>query len=581
MGRNIKPDQQQIVPINGAVYRNSSSNYLIIDAYGAQYFPSNGSGLLSASDYSKYVSLNSSTVSAYGISVSPNAVSNAGTVNYYATWSPSSLGPYAPYSGSSYQYGYYPFAGQRGKYRFTGQTAASGSYTVMMYQPMGYMYGSSYPSYGNDAYVYNSSGVPISLVTSGAMACWYDAGTSTYRVVGGNNFSTGSTNNAVLYTSSNGTSWTSTTCSATPGGSGNYFSPYYMGSQSYFQTASVANGQKVFIVLRSEAASGTQYCLWCSTDGGASFTDRTSALAGAGTYYFSGFSGYNSAYSFGSNINYDGTTLFVPRGSSWKYSTNSGSSFSNTTVSGTVSSYNNSLTGGTVGANSSTFMYVVNSSVSSNVIYVTTDGGQSFTTYSWTPASTLTTNYYNPMDYDPTNSRWCFLYWTANGVYAATSTNNGSTWSHNLLPGSNANQSESYLAYLDDAFYAMASGKIYRSTDGTTWTYITTYTYSGYGQPYFSLTNYVVLGNKIIKKSDQSVTNYYPSSIFYSGSNYKTFGNYVSSDMWVSQQVNYGNYVQVMTSATAGTANYYSPYPYYGQQSLANYPTNIEYWRIK
>jgi len=288
-------------------------------------------------------------------------------------------------------------------------------------------------------------------------------------------------------------------------------------------------------------------------------------------------------------MNYDGTTLFIPSNTaSWRYSTNDGTTFSNTTISGVTSSPDQNPAGAfSAGNNSSSFMIVYNSRLTSNRVFVTTNGGQSFTTYNWTPAGTLNTSYYAcPGDYDSTNTRWAFLYGTTSGWYVAVSTNSGATWTHNLVQGTSIDTPTMNIVFLGGSWWVYGGGGagVWRSTDARTWTQVTSLNpIISYGQPYMELTDYVIFGKLVIKKSDNSVTSFNGDAVFSNPSGYtKNLVNYLGSDAIIQVQSQYTNYPLFVTSATAGTSNNFSPYPYSQQQSGAGtQPVNIEYWRIK
>lgn len=579
MGRNIFPGATPAVPINGSIYRNSNQSGIVTDANGCVYFPSNQNGLLSATDFPKYVSTNGQLVSVPSgftpMISNPSGAVNGGVITNYPTfnfW----MNQYTPVS-YSYLYGYNAFKGQRGKNRFVGMSANSGAVgapTVMQYQSIGYQYGGSNPQNDNPVYSFSSTGEPIALVTRNGFGCWYDSSTSTYRVLADNNRNNSGGGSSVLLTSSDGLTWTSAAISANQ--TYNIFGYYYSGNYNYYNQSFIASGQKVFVTLTS-TANNAAYCIFASTNGGATFADVTSAV-NSGNNYLS----FHSTQ----NLNhvapmYDGTTLFVPMQGTPKFSTNDGTTFAISTVTGSNPWNTGYMKGCTLGANASTFMYVNNSNA-----WVTTNGGQSFTNYSWTPAATISSSYnqFNPMDYDTANSRWCFLYGTTSGVYAASSTNNGATWSHGLVTGTESLgfQYQGYLVYAGDAFYAVLgsgnSASIFRSTNASTWTYITAAGQFNYGQPYWVLNDYVGLGNVVIKKSNQAVLNTYASTINATNS-WRVFGNYVSADLWVSG-VNGYNFIQACSSSNMGSATYFAPYPYNNQQGTNN-PQTIEYWRIK
>lgn len=573
MGRNTNPQLTPVVPINGAVYRNSSNNGLIIDATGAQYLPSNGAALLTNADYAKYIALNSATPAAYNVNINSAASKNFGTV---VPSSPAyNVSQYTPYIDATVMYAYYPFCGRTGKNRITGMSGTNGTNTLVFQNPPGYTQNASS---GLGAAVYNATtGALVSVPTYYPIAGWYDSSTSLFRVIASPTSGAGSS--AVLLTSSTGATWTTTSISYSIT-SGFQFNAF--GGPSYYPSAAaVASGQKLFVTMRDTNGSN-QTCLFRSTNGGATITEVTTAVTTSAAYYTP--AGNSNVYMA---FNYDGTTLFVPANSRWCYSTNDGTSFTASTITGVTTSADQNPTGVFSAGNlSSSFMMVYNSRVTSNRIFVTTNGGQSFTTYSWTPAGTLnTSNNQTPGDYDSANSRWAFVYGTSVGWYVAVSTNNGSTWTHNLVQGVSQDESVMNIVFLGGVWYVWGSIGIWKSTDAATWTNVTTSNpIITYGQPYMELTDYVLIGSRVIKKSDFSVTTFNAQAIISNQNGYnKTFVNYLGSDAIIQVQTQYTTFPLLVTSATASTANNFSPYPYSNQQSGQGgiNPTTIEYWRIK
>ena len=572
MGRKFNSDTvQSIVPINGSVFRNGNVG-VFVDGNGAQYLPSASTAIMSSSDYPKYVALNTASFDSR-----PTGSSFGGTFNNGAlVVVPSNLtfsagGQNIPYFQDSQQTNY-PFAGQLSKFWFTGSTAASGSVVVTAFARSGYRQNTSD---NMPAYVFNTSGTLLSIPTTRAAHCWYDSITATFRIIGAT-----PSNTFTLYTSSNGTTWTNTDISVSSTG-GNGVGWGFLGSSGWSNTAQVSSGQKVFFTAFS-SVTGTGYALFASTNNGSSFTDVTQAVNGNTNNSFAG-SGSTTFV----NLNYDGTTLFMPISGAWRFSTNDGTSFSNSTITGVTSSLDNNAHGAIRGANASTFMYLFNSSSSSNRVYVTTNGGQSFVSYNWTPAATLNTSLpLMPGGHDG-SSRWCFAYQATTGQYVATSTDNGATWTHTQVNTLTSYGPPFFCAYLDDAFYLASSSGIWRSTNGTTWTQLAnSVSMPGYGQPYYTLTSAVVIGNLVIRKSDQAIFRLNPNQLVASTAGFtKNFGNYISSDLFVQAQPNALNSAyQVISSANAFTANIFSPPVISNQQTAASNnanPTTIEYYRIR
>jgi len=568
MGRTLNSDLN-IVPINGAIYRNSSQAGVIQYADGTQYIPSNGTAIMSATDYPAYVAAATASLTSRPTQSSTSGqVSNGvlATTPATITFSPgSSLIPSAQYNARIY----YPFAGKTSKLHYMGSTATSGSTAVVTYCQAGYRQSSS-----NDipAYTFNTSGTLLSCPTTRAIHCWYDSITSTFRIIGTGGSSSSS---PALLTSSDGVTWTSTNITVNSVNSNSLDWTVY-GTASYYDVAQVSVGQKVFMTTIASTFT-TAYALWVSTDNGVTFYDRTFELTGSTNFSFSG-TGYQKI-----NLNYNGTTLFVPVSSNWKYSTNDGSTWTAPTISGVTTSVDNNPLGACRGADSSTFMYIYSANVTSNRVYVTTNGGQSFTTYNWTPAAAISGSYPEIASAHDGTSRWCFAYVTTNGIYAATSTNNGSTWTHTFVTSGNYSGTM-FLVYLDDAFYLFNGAfGIFRSTNATTWTRLAkTISMPNYGQIYYSLTDAVVIGNWVIKKSDQSTYNLNPDSLISNVSgNVVNFGNYITSDLFVRAQLSTStNAYQLISSSNVFSSSLFSPQAYSSQQT-SNNPQNIEYWRIK
>lgn len=573
MGRNVK---EVSVPVNGAIYRNSSNNGLIIESTGAQYLPSNSSALLTNTDYAKYIALNSATATAYNVSVNSSASKNFGTVVYSST--AYSVNQYVPYIDATPMWSYYPFTSRTGKYRMTGMSGTNGTNTLVFQNPPGYKQSTGS---GMGAAVYNATtGAFVSSPTYFPIAGWYDSSTSLFRVIASP--VTGSSNAAVLYTSSTGATWTQSSISYSVT-SGFQFSAF--GDSSYVKMGAVAVNQKLFVAMRD--TNGTnQTVLFRSTNGGATITEITTNVTGGAAYYNP--AGGSGVCNF--SMNYDGTTLFIPSNTTnWRWSSNDGTTFNDTTISGVTSSTDQNPAGAfSAGNNSSTFMMVYNSRLTSNRVFVTTNGGQSFTTYNWTPAATLNSSYYAcPGDYDSANSRWAFLYGTTSGWYVSVSTNNGATWTQNLVQGTSIDTPTMNIVFLGGSWWAYGGGGagVWRSTDAATWTQVTALNpIISYGQPYMELTDYVIFGRLVIKKSDNSVTSFNSDSIISNTGGYsKNLTNYLGSDAIIQVQTQYTNYPLLVTSATAGTANNFSPYPWSNQQQGTGgvNPVDIEYWRIK
>jgi len=576
MGRNTKPEQTPVVPVNGAIYRNSSQNGLIIEATGAQYLPSTATALITSTDYPKYVALNSQTSLVNNVTVSASASKNFGTVISNSTTF--NISQYIPYMGDDNPAAKYPFCGRTSKFRYIGMTATNGTNVLNSLNPPGYKQGGSN---GAAAIVFNATtGEYVGTPSPYPLCSWYDTTTSLFRVLASP--VTNPDTVAQLYTSTTGAEWSATSLGGTR--TNNFHYNWFGGRSGFRYVGAVAVDQKAFVI--GQASDGSdQSCIYCSTNGGATVNERTTALNGTAAVYFSIAQSNFCAFA----MNYDGTTLFVPinTGSSWRYSTNDGLNWSNTTISGVTSSKDQNVAGAmSAGANSSTFMMLYHGSITSNRVFVTTDGGQNFTTYSWTPAATLSASYYQmPGDYDSANTRWVFAYQTTNGWYAARSTNNGATWTHSLIQGNATDTWAFNLVFLGGSWWCFGSIGVWRSTDAATWTKVLGFNATiSYGQPYLELTDYVIFGKYVIKKSDNSFTAFNDIALLSNQSGYaKNFSAYLTSDRIVQMQTSATQYSLITTSATAATANNYSPYPYSNQQqgTGGTNPIDIEYWRIK
>lgn len=567
MGRNVKEAR---VGVNGAIFRNSSGLGPIVESDGAMYIPSTTQYTISATDFPKYVGLNTSgTVGLANAPVNPQSIKSGGIIEYSPTRS-IGFDSSSPYMQAV---NYYPsLIGRRAKNRFLGHNAANGNYAVITQKPLGYRFSTGS---GTPAFVYNTATKTfVDRVCQYAYIAWYDASTSTYRVVGHN-----TENNSMpsIFTSSDAINWSSSQISDT---GTNSMRPLRGGDSSYFRQGAMASGQKVFIILSD--TSNNQYALFTSTNGGTSFTDRSTVVTGtANAYFFPGGSQSQTCY------NYDGTTLFIACSSPNKgrFSTNDGVGFNDSSVSGVISSWDHNFLCQIMGANSSTFMLIHSSQVTSNHIYITTNGGQSFTTYNWTPPVALDPNYTSIVgDYDTTTGTFCFIYQSISGAYAARSTNSGATWSYTKIDSRGIN-SVPNMAYLDDAFYYHDGGQtLYRSVNGSTWTAINALVTSpngwAYGTPWFTLTDYVVFTNSIIRKSDQAVVLNWSADLL--GNGRRSFNAYLTNDYFLTMSANIPTYSHSLTSATASSYTYFTNPIYSGQQGgTASYPDQIEYWRIK
>lgn len=566
MGRNVKEAR---VGVNGAIYRNAATLGPIVESDGAMYIPSTVQYTVAATDFPKYVGLNTSgTVGLANSPVNPSSIKSGGIIEYSPTRSISFDGS-SPYMQAVNYYP--PLVGRKPKFRFLGWKASSGNYSVITQKSFGYRFQNTTP-----AFVYNTATKTfVTRVCNLAYVAWYDSVTSTYRVVGHNS---NSSSQPSIFTSSDAINWSSTQIAST---GSNEMYPRFGGDSSYFRTGAMVSGQKIFLVMLAGSALNN-YALFVSTNNGVTFTDRSIPVNGTNAYFMPSGASEQTCY------NHDGTTLFLActTPDAGRFSTNDGVSFTNSTVSGVTSTWSGGFLCQIMGGNASTFMLVHNNQATANRIFVTTNGGQSFTTYNWTPPVAIDSSYANMVgDYDSTTNTWCFIYQSTSGAYAARSTDNGATWSYAKIE-SNGGNSVPHMAYLDDAFYYHDNNNtLYRSVNGSTWTAINALVSSpngwAYGTPWFTLTDYVVFTNSVIRKSDQAVVLNWSADLL--GNGRRTFNGYLTDDYFLTMSSNIPTYSHSLTSATASSYTYFTN-PTYGNQQQGTggvNPINIEYWRIK
>jgi hypothetical protein len=568
MGRNVK---EVTVGVNGAIFRNAATLGPIIESDGAVYIPSTTKYTVGISDYPKYVGLNTTgTVGIAEDSVNPNSIKSGGIVQYSPTRILSMDGN-SPYLQAI---NYHPaLCGRRMKDRFLGWSAQSGNYVVLTPKRLGYRFntGSATP-----AIVFNTATKNyVDRVCQYAYVAWYDSSTSTYRVVGHNS---DNGTQPFIFTSSDAVNWSSTQIAST---GSNSMRTSYGGDTSYYKHGSIISGQKIFLIMTAGSAP-SEYTLFVSTNNGVTFTDRATSVSGSVSTYFSP-SGYQEQVVY----NYDGTTLFLgsTSPSAGRYSTNDGATFSNSTITGVTSSWDTNHWLTIHGGTASKFMLFYNSQVTSNRVFYTSNGGQSFVTTTWTPPVPQDSSYANMAgDYDSNTNTWLFIYQSTAGAYAARSTDDGTTWTYSKIDTKGTNSIPT-VAYLDDAFYYHDNSQtLYRSVTGATWTAINGLIASpngwAYGSPWFTLTDYIVFTNAIIRKSDQAVVLRWSSSLLGLGS--RNFVGYLTNDYVVTITSGDTKYTHALSSATASSYTFFTNPIYSNQQTgTASYPDQIEYWRIK
>lgn len=405
------------------------------------------------------------------------------------------------------------------------------------------------------------------------MGVWYDSTTSTLKALGGDQYAT-----PRLYQSTDGITWTSTLVTYTSGGS-NVFNTQWVGDTSYGLNCSmIVNGQNIYVITQS-SVTNSNYAIWVSTDGGLSFTDRTFNMMPSSGWNFSTQKFFTT----------DGTTLLVDNQTDgkYRYSTNNGSTWANSSITGVTTTPNFSVREVIKGTNPSHLMMVSTTAATSNYIWYSSDGGQSFTTYSWTPADALDTSYTQTFG-DQYNGVWAFSYIGSQGTWVAASSNNGSTWTHTLISAKKSYYT-SYVVDGGDGLYLFAFNEIYKSTNGTTWTLLATnpkgnsyaFATGNYTQPYMFTSNYIVTGSgNVVNKTTGAVTSGTTTTFYSSYSPYRAFVNLAGTDHWMNIQTSNTNYTNSVSESEATSISLYAPYGY-TNQGTSNNPTNIEYWRIK
>lgn len=568
MGRNVKEAK---VPVNGATYRNAASNGIIIEADGAMYLPSNSSACLSALDFPKYVGLNTQTTSIAGAFVNQSASKSLGQLNQNPV-NPD-LSQYIPYLDYPQNNGYDYLKNDRRATRFHGMVANIGNYYVMQQCKMGYYSAGS----SNPIVVYDKANRKvIRQIASHGMGVWYDSTSQTLKAIAGSQYGV-----PYLWQSADGVNWTSALITYSSGG-GNVFSNQWTGDSSYsFASCMAVNGQNIYVLIGA-ASSSANYAFWVSTNGGASFTDRTFNLMPSSGWYF-------STYNF---MTTDGTTILIDDATDgqYRYSTNHGVSWSNSSITGATTSASMAVREVIKGSNPSHLMMISSTISTSNIVWYSSNGGQSFITYTWTPADTLHTSY-TQLFGDEYNGIWAFAYIGLNqGTYVAASSNNGVSWTHTLV-SLNKNYYTSYVVDGGDGLYLFAFNEIYKSTNGTTWTLLATnpkgpsyqFASGNYTQPFMFTANYIVTGSGMVVHKTTGAVTQGTNTTFYSGyAPYRTFANLAGSDHWMNIQQSNTAFTNSVSESEAGSISLYAPYGYSSQQGGAGtQPTNIEYWRIK
>jgi len=484
MGRNANSSKNTgwDVPIGGTVLRNSNGQYFISTADGKQFTLTtlNAAMVLSrANGYGKFIDVWSATTAyATGGVPAANTVSaySIGCGNVVAANSVSS----SPISTSAFF-----VAGNIPRYMGTGPgryvntpSSTIGNVTAVMSRFLSTNV--SYSGQPQCALYNTSTKTYLGNVGSSCVHVWFDSTTNTTRVLAG------ASTSLTLYTSTDNLTWTAVGVSGGP-------TINQIGSASFPEPSVIAHNNFVGIV----AFGGTGYQVYVSTNGGAAFNEVTSNMGGS-TITWSAIQGSFQSY------NPSNSTWFIWRTpTSSIYSNNNGNSWVAPSGVGNLAVPQNMLCA-TYGASNAEMMVVSNPGNSSKVMY-TSDGGVVWTTTNWAQPSGAPVNLL-PLCVEKLGSNWYILFSSGvagAGTWVGRSTNNGSTWSYQQID--TVSDSTSLFFAFDSSLYLAVtnSQKIYRSTNGTTWTQI----YSGpFGVPTgytygYNLTNYVNVFNIVINKS--------------------------------------------------------------------------------
>ena len=556
MGRNY--DNKNLVPIGGEVYRNASEG-TIVDSTGAVYISSASySNIIKISDYPKFCNqildpfthssllptkgpignyINGKLVTSGSVAVPQFSV---GSVNGTST-------PVGPHSTATFV---------RGASATNGANLAVAIGTAP--QNNTYYYSSEMSS---DAVGMNISTNTVLNIfgTTQAIHVWYDTTTSKFRLL----FA------SAMWTSTDATSWTKE-------GSASILAYNKYNFANGCNYSAVRAKDQTVIAIGDETQNNSGYKIFVSTNGGVTFTDQTNPFCGAAN-----FNGTN-----GSLVNYDGTTIFLGGYASGvaKYSTNSGATWTTSTVSAGQSWVNPHTNQATCKGSTDSIFMVTSASQS---LY-TTNGGQSFT-YSAISGGPAINSGSGALVHNGT-STWVWPTRNSNGfVSAYASVNNGTTWTYYTFPVATS----SYQMYYFDAFYFVdyGTGLIYKSTNGTSWTKIYSSVETGlslgtpnYGNPVLQTANFILFNNLSYNKTTgvfAFVNSQYITNIS------QGYGNVFSAQLTSSNafQVGENNSYQKFVSddVGGGTVTYITTQALTSQQggSGSNTPRQIAYWRIK
>lgn len=567
MGRNITIDSND-APVGGVIQTNYSKGSLWKNADGKEFY-----GLiantnpLDLTNYPTFKTLVSNQIT------SNNSAGSQTLIGYYATGTPTFKTFSLAESNSTTNSSYWPSLAWASDLGAKPPMAASGNYAWVQGRYATQLYG--YNGSNNSSWIIDTANRNIlSVLTPYTVVTWYDTSTSKYRSLGyeGN----GST--IYNYNSSDGTTITASSVTGWPSGGWSAWN-----DSSYTATLAYAKDSLVVIVAY---VSGSPYKMYVSTNSGTTFTDRSTAYSGVA----------NFSMGIPNLFNYDGTTLFLATNGTviMRYSTNSGTTWSNSTVSGVTSStaYPYSSTTSAIGATSSQLMFVDSAG---SKIYYSSNGGQSWTTYNAPQVDASlklsgNTQYSSLVYMGGTWYLGIAGYNGANNVnFVSKSSDNGATWTTSTLitPSSAGNYGQGYsmlFTFNSVLYFAIAQG-IWKSTDGTTWTQIWNgpVSFSQNGMLAFELTSYIQIGSIVINKSTFACTQTTDPVIYASNGGYMYTFN-VASDYaaMVGATSNVGGMTYAKTSSSINTYGTWQA-PYQASLGSGNYSfANVyEYMRIK
>lgn len=347
----------------------------------------------------------------------------------------------------------------------------------------------------------------VQIVGTGLVTSSTGASSGAVSLVVSNNskfFHYGFTNSTTLalYTSTDGTTWTSQAMTGLPSLSIN------ASNTRVFQTGSscVRTAIGDYTMQQNSGSYGTWGVVWCGArfiffGGGASgyfvtatstdgytWSDTTSSVLGSTTV------SPNNAVAFYRN----GNNCFIKIGTTnaQVYTSDGGVTWSAMTTNSNFDSMNVGSTGNALYRNTTDPAKILmsNSSLTGNTATISTNSGATFNTDITLPSLSYA---YSSIAWKGSTMLYCNY---ASNVSLKISTNNGTTFTSVLLPAGTLNSSG--MVYADATrfyFFPASSGQVLTSTDGVTWTINTLpttdggfSTYYGTGIAYFD-TNKVII----------------------------------------------------------------------------------------